>query len=303
MACAQGSQGRMAVEPGAAPHTFDSSSEQYEPLWESLQKHGRILHANGIRGTRSAKSERTAVGQYEVSGRVELNVTPLSLDLWLPRILGGTESSDSFPLAETLPSFGVLMDRVTQTFQYTDCVVGRALFHGKSREGDDEPDLLTLTMDIVGKTEVTGTSFAAAALGTAAGDAPYTMSQSVFTMQAAAREVKEFWLLIDNHIQQRWASGSTTATALCPRDRTVLLRTRLPFDATALYAQSLAGAAATIVITGASGTIATTFTFGTLQAPSNSPVIRGKTEIDLIVDSVARTVTTTKELVVTNVTS
>lgn len=298
MACAQGAMSRLCLEPGASPHTFDTSSEPYEFLYESVQRHGRHLFANGIRGTRSPASEMVAEGAYEVTGRIALNVNPAYLALLLPRILGAAAVGTTFSLAETLPSFGVLIDRVTQTFQYTDCVVGRAMFHGKAREGDDEPDLLEVVLDIVGKTEVTGTTFPSLTHGTSLAYQPYTMSQSVFTMQSATREVKEFWLLIDNHIQQRWASGSTTATALCPRDRTVALRVRVPFDSTALYAQSLAGAAATLVITNSS--VSTTFSFATLQAPAVSPVVRGKTEIDLIVDAVARTVTTTSELTVTN---
>lgn len=291
---------RMYVEPGAAPHTFDTSSESYEFLYENIRKHGRQIAANGIRGTRSSPSERVAVGAYEVRGRVAMNVSPLDLDLWLPRILGAAESTDVFALAETLPSFGVLMDRVTQTFQYTDCVVDQALFHGKAREGDDEPDLLELALDIVGKTETTGTSAPSVTLGTAAGNGVYTMSQSVFTLASGTREVKEFWLYVGNHVQQRWASGSTTATALCPRDRTVGLRLRIPFDATTLYEITNAGlTSCTLVITLQSG-ISTTFNFGALQAPASSPVVRGKTEIDLIVDFTARSVSATKELSVTN---
>lgn len=300
MACAQGAQARLAVEPAASPHTFDSSSEQYEFLYENLRKHGRQISANGIRGTRSAKSERVATGAYEVRGKIAMNISPLDLDLWLPRILGANESANSFALAETLQPFGVLIDRITQTFQYTDCVVDQCVMHGKAREGDGEEDLLEMALEVVGKTEVTGTSFVSAALGTAAGNGVYTMSQSVFTLAGSTREVKEWWLLIDNHVQQRWASGSTTATALCPRDRTVALRVRVPFDSTALYEQALAGdAAATIVITLAAG-ITTTFTFGALQAPAESPVVRGKTEIDLILDYQARSVGSTREVVVLN---
>jgi hypothetical protein len=300
MTCAQGAMARMYVEPGAAPHTFDSSSETYEFLYENLQKHGRQIAANGIRGTRSAPSERVAVGAYEVRGRVAMNVSPLDLDLWLPRILGEAENANVFALAETLPSFGVLMDRVTETFEYTDCVVDRALFHGKAREGDDEPDLLELALDIVGTTEVLGTNAPVVALGSAAGNGVYTMSQSVFTLASGTRQVKEFWLFIDNHIQQRWASGSTTATALCPRDRTVGLRLRVPFDETALYEVANSGLlSCTLAITLQSG-ISTTFNFGALQAPANSPVVRGKTEIDLIVDFTARSVGVTRELSITN---
>ena len=126
--CAQGAMSRLYVEPGAAPHTFDSSSESYEFLYETLQKHGRIVGGSAIRGTRSSASERTRAGAYQVGGRIAMNVDAASLDLWLPRILGGTESADSFPLAESLPAFGVLpeqrrqRERERKNDQKDDCV-------------------------------------------------------------------------------------------------------------------------------------------------------------------------------------
>src|SRR5688572_9315496 len=106
MACAQGSLSALYVEPGASTHTFDSSSERYEFLYETLQKRPRIVGGNGIRGTRAQSVERTRLGAYPVGGRIAMNVSPADLDLWLPRILGATESSDTFATAESLPSFG-----------------------------------------------------------------------------------------------------------------------------------------------------------------------------------------------------
>jgi len=294
----QGAQARFAVEPGAAPHTFDANSETYEFLYETVQKRGRILASNGIRGTRSPPSERTAVGAYAAGGRIAMNVSPGYLDLWLPRILGAAEVADLFAVAETLPSFGLLFNRVTQTFQYTDCMVGRWTLHGKAREGDDQPDLLEMFIDVVATAEITGTSMPSLTEVKTRAYEPLTMSQSVFTMQGTTRQVKEFWLLVNNHVQRRWASGSITVTGLAPRDRTVILRTRVPFTTTALYEQPLAGATASLVIT--NGTVGTTFNFATLQAPAHSPVVRGKTEIDMIIDAVARTVSTTNEIAATN---
>lgn len=299
MPCAQGALAKLCVEPGASAHTFDTSSEPYDFLRESLQKHPRIVGANGIRGTRDQSQERTRYGSYQVGGQLVLNIDPAMLDLWLPRILGGTESADSFPLAESLPSFGVLVDRVTQTFEYKDCVVNRAMFHGVAGVGDDDPDLLTLTLEIIGKDEATGTSFPSLTLATGANSRPYIHSDGVFTFASATREIKEFWVLVDNFIQPRWVN-SLTATALCPRDRRVVVQARVPYDSgtSNLYGQAIAGATGTIVWT--QGATSTTFTFGTLQAPIKSPVVRGKTEIDMNVMLIARRTGSTPSLAVTH---
>ncbi len=300
--CAQGAMARLYIEPGAAPHTFDSSSESYEFLYETMQKHGRIVGGTAIRGTRSSASERTRAGAYPVSGRIAMNVDTAMLDLWLPRILGGTETANSFPLAESLPSFGVLVNKVTQTFEYKDCVVGRAMFHGKAGPGEGDPDLLELVMDIVAKDRVLGTSAPAVNISTSANTSPYVHSDAVFTFNAAARQVKEWWVLIDNHIHTRW-TNSLTAVLFCPADRTIAVRARLPYDTDTsnLLDQANAGAAGTIALTNAGSTgLTTTFTFATLQVPAEDPIVRGKTEIDLFLNMIARTVTTTKELVIVN---
>lgn len=300
--CAQGAQARLYVEPGDAPHTFDANSESYEFLYETMQKHGRIVGGRAIRGTRSSQSELTRAGAYQVGGRVAMNVSPIMLDLFLPRILGGTETADSFPLAESLPSFGLLVNKVTQTFEYKDCVVARAMFHGKAGPGDDDPDLVELVMDIVAKDRALGTSAPAVTLSTASNASIYVHSDAVFTFASSSRQVKEWWVLIDNHIHTRW-TNSLTAVRFCPADRTIAVKARLPYDTDTsnLLDQANAGATGTIALTNAMHTgLSTTFTFGTLQVPAEDPIVRGKTEIDLFLNMTARMLTTTRELVVTN---
>jgi hypothetical protein len=291
---------RFYVEPDAAPHTFDVNSESYEFLYESVQKRQRIVGGQGIRGTREESQESTRLGAYTVGGRIAMNVNPLMLDLWLPRILGTAENADSFALAESLPSFGLLFNRVTQTFQYTDCVVSRAMFRAKAGPSDGEEEKVELVLEVVGKTETTGTSAPAVSIATTATSTQdYLISDGVFTFASSAREVKEFVILIDNHIQPRWVN-SLTATALCPRGRTIAVQARLPYDSgtSNLYGQARAGAAGTIVFT--NSTVSTTFTFGTLQSPDESPIVRGKTEIDLILNLIARKTGSTASLAVSS---
>jgi len=296
---AQGALTRLFVEPGAAPHTFDSSSESYEYVSESVKKRGRVIGATGIRGTRSSPKERARLGAYTVGGRIVFNVDPGMLDLWLPRILGGTESVDVFPLAETLPEFGLLFNRVTTTFEYKACQVARAMFRGQAGPGDGDVNLIEMVIEVMAKDEATGTSAPSVTLSTSANTAPYVHSDATFSFNSGARQPREWWVMIDNHLQARWVN-SLTATRISARDRTVVCRIAVPYDddAANLYTQSADGASGTVTLT--NGNMSTLFTFANLKPVTESPVTPGKTELELYVNMVARMDGSTRELVVTS---
>lgn len=295
----QGAQARFCTEPGSAPHTFDSGSEPFEFLAENLMKNETHFNPNGIRGTRSPCYNRTRSGPYTVGGQIRMNVTPYDLSIWLPRIMGANASGNTYALAETIPAFGCLFDRVAQTFQYTDCYVDRAVFRGRASTSGNAPPLIEMTLDIVGTTEVTGTSFPAVTLDCSSiAHQPLMFQEGVVTLAGSARKMMNFVLVIDNHLDVRF-TNSTTATSITPTNRTVALRTTNPYtsDETALYDQSVDGAAGSLVFT--NSTVSTTFTFAKLQVPSRSPTVMGKQEIPLYLDMVAR-MAGTRELTVTN---
>jgi hypothetical protein len=298
---AQGAEMRFCMEPGAAPHTFDASSEPYDPLYEDIRKVGRIVGGSTMRGTRSQSSERTRLGHYAVGGPVAFNISPADLDLWLPRMLGHVESSDSFALDETLPSFGILVDRVTQTFQYKDCMVDTWMIHGKAGP-EEELNLLELRLDIMAKDEVTGTSYPTLTLPVTSNVAPYVISDcATLTLAGSARTMKEFWLIGRNFLQRR-STHSITATRLSPRDRLIKFRAIFPYDSdhSSLYGQALAGSAGTLTFTNSTISKSLSFVFGTLQSPDISPTVRGKQEINIMIDAVARKTGTTTELATTS---
>ncbi len=299
---AQGSQTKFCMEPGDAPHTFDTSSEPYDPLYETLAKKGRIVGGSTMRGTRSQSVERTRYGHYPVGGRIAFNISPADLNLWLPRMLGAADIADAFALADTLPSFGILVDRVTQTFQYKDCMVNQWLLHGKAGPGDGDPDLLELVLDIFAKDEVTGTTYPVLTLPTASNVAPYVMSDcSTLTLAGAARQMKEFWLTGSNFLQRRWVHN-ITASRLSPRDRLINFRAVFPYDSdhSSLYGQALAGATGTLTFTNSGISKALSFVFGALQSPDNSPTVQGKQEINITIDAISRMTGSTRELATTS---
>jgi len=284
-----GQQAKLAAD--AAGTAVAAFSEPYEFVSESMRKSGTVLDTAGIRGSRSHVSERTRFGMSAVGGSLLMHATPAMLDKWLPRILGAAESSDTFALAETLPEFALLIDRVARRFVYDQCKVDRAVFRGSAG------GLVTLAIDVVGKTEaVSATAFPALAMPT---DPPYVMQDGVLTLQAGPREFTEFEIIVDNALARRF-SNSETATDIRPSDRAVSLRCAIPYtsDSVDLHNQALAGAAASLVLT--NGTYSTTFSFATLQFPDRSPVVAGKREIVLELTGIARTFGSTSELVVTH---
>jgi hypothetical protein len=178
-------------------------------------------------------------------------------------------------------------------------MVNQALFHAVAAGPDDEPRLADLTLDIWGLTSANNTSLPSVSVPTAGNYAPYIFSDVTMTVLSATREVKEWWILVDNHLHRRWVN-SLSATRMCPRSRTTMLRAVVPFDSanTDLYDQSAAGASGTFALT--NGTISTSFAFANLIAPPEGPVIPGKTELDLTVQWMARSSGSTKEIIITN---
>lgn len=299
--CAQGALSRLCTEPGNAPHTFDSNSIPQEFLWEDLKKHGSIAQNHGNRGSLSRMAERVRNGAYLCHGPIVINVAPGDLDVWLPRMLGAAESNDVFALADTLPSFGVLVDRVTQTFQYTDCKIDKWVLQGQAGDGSGQPDLLKLILYVMAKTEVEGTTYPTLTYPTTGGYAPYVFSDfSTVTIQGATRRLKTFALMGDNHLTPRMVN-SLTADTLCPSDRTIMLRATFPFDDDHddLHDIGTDGAAATIALS--NGNLSTSLAFAHLVAPAQTPTVRkGKTEIDITADFMALKSGSTNEIIVTN---
>ncbi len=284
-----GSQARLSM---AAPGTAIAAyTESYEFVGENLAKQLTILETAGIRGTRSHPAERTRDGTYAVRGTIRFHCSKGLLDLLLPRILGGG-ASPTYTLAETLPGFDVLIERVASRFVYGTCKVNRAVFHARAS------GLLELALDLVGETEtVSATPFPAIVPPT---DAPYLWQDCAVTLNAASRVVTEFELVVDNHVQARF-SNSQTASDLFPTDRTIRLNCTVPFtgDDTDLYGANTGGAAAgTLAFT--SGAHSLTFSLPQVQFPDNSPVVAGKGEIFLRLDGTAKRVGSNAELVVTN---
>lgn len=298
MGCAQGAMGKMLMKEGTGTPTWGDSDPMMEFLREDLKRKRVIGVANTIRGTRSKMSSRARLGPYRFQGTIHMTCSPGDLALLLPWALGADASGTTFAVAESLQTFAVLTSRVTEVFEYQDCYINQLLLHGKAGNGE-QPDFLTLSLQIFAKTRAVGVTFpSGAALSTTAAYAPYVHQDVVLTLESAAREVKEFWCLVNNHLQQRYVN-SLTPTATCPSDRTVMLRTIHPYDTDHddLLDSAVAGAAGTLAIT--NGAVSTSLAFANLRASNEDPEIEGKKEIDLELNMTAYA-TGTKEIIITN---
>lgn len=261
---------------------------------ETMAKRGVIVERDGLRGTRAHVSEDTRTGPYSVAGQVVLEPTPEDLAVLFPFILGADASGTTFALAETLPSFTLVVDRVAKVFTYAGCKVARATFSGSSGS------LLRLVLDIVAQSESVGNAGTFPSL-TASITQPYIFHDLVMTLQSAAKKLASFELTIDNGLITDRFLNSTTIVSLPEGDRVITLGVVVPYSTgtgttgnTDLYAQALAGAAGSLVFTNAG--YSTTFNFGTLQVPDNSPTAAGRGEIPLNLEMVARRVSSTPEL-------
>src|ERR1700722_10501659 len=127
MTTPMGSASQMAL---SSTSSFSSSSKWIEFLSENIVAHRSFAPSTGIRGTRSYDQSRLRTEPYTVGGTVNMIVDINSLDVWLAYILGAGPSSSVYSLAETLPSFYLMIDRISAVFKYGPAYVNRATFSG-----------------------------------------------------------------------------------------------------------------------------------------------------------------------------
>lgn len=302
MACAQGALSKLAMKEASGDIDWSTGATQFPFFRESLQRRNSVVHPDVIIGSRSEVSERARFGPNFTGGWVTLALTPGDAATIFPWILGTDASGTTFALADTLQTFGVLVDKVTGVHEYYDGVINRAVIHGKQNGPGGPPNWVTVALQMVFKgynAPGVADAFPSLTLAVTGGFAPLVFEDSVLTA-SAAQEVKEFTIDINNYVQPRWVN-SLNPTALCPSRRTITLTTVHPYDSTTddMLSPAITGISGTKTLVITNGTVSITFTFGTLQAPTITPIVTGKREIDLQMQFSARKVSTTEALVCT----
>jgi hypothetical protein len=294
------SQGTLAVDDSdtSTIGDFDANSFRYEVESESLAMRATHVNAHGIRATRSRVSTRTRIGQEVVSGNIVLCPTPVELDQWLPRILGAAESTDVFALAETVPAWSVLVDRIAKRFIYKGCYVDKAVFSWSAGQ------MLKMTISAEGKSETISATSVPGTVPAINSGVPYASGDCTFSLSAdaSAAEVQEVEITIDNMLEKNRFMNSVTRAQLPSLDRLITVRMVVPYtaDEVDLLQQTYAGAAGSVTFT-LSG-VSCAFAFGNLKCPSESPVISSRNgELMLNLNMTSHYVVGgARELVVTN---
>jgi hypothetical protein len=295
---------RWAME--AAGDTFDSSSLRFAIIRDTIGLDNEKFDGDGTTGTRSLWDINQRDGNDNVTGDIEFHPTFNLFDALLPYMLGGAESSDTFPLADTLPAFDRVKDLGGKIVKHSGLVVSKS-------EITFGPGLLKTMLNCVGKSEVaTGLSWASAALGVdPVKDKPFAFQDCTVTINSGSRVIRQGSLVVDNGVEAQFGSGSVTAYEVVPQSsRIVTLSSRHPSRSAEwddLYATTgvtgTDGNTATIalVYTNGTNTATTTFTLRKLRAPKKTPVFESKGEIFYVPEWQARHDGTNMELTTTNV--
>jgi hypothetical protein len=159
--------------------------------------------------------------------------------------------------------------------------------------------ILELTLDIEGKTEsiYAAASFPSLTMST---QAPYVFTDATVSHGGTAYQFREVELVIDNMLKKDRFMNSVSRTDIPALDRVVSLSLSHPYtsDTIALYDTGATGAQVVLTFTNGGSSIA--FTMVYVQFPAESPDTPGRDEILLPLKGIARSSSTTKEIVVTS---
>lgn len=241
------------------------STKEFEFLSCAVAPIRQHIQSDGIRGVRGRQGEGVVDGVIAVGGPLVMEPRPDELDFWLPRIMGGG-TNPNYTLAETVPEFVLDVDKGGDIFRYSGMKVNTAQFaSGMNR-------LLTLTMDLQGKTETGGITFPSIS-NTLTLLQPYIHHNLVVTLNSVTYVLDNVEVNINNALVLDRFLNSQTRTALPEGDRIITLAADFPFgdETDALYNLAVAGIPGSAVWT--NGTVSLTFTFPKLQAPTSGPEI------------------------------
>lgn len=282
----EGFEHRFAFYPTGT--AFDSSAPRFEVVSSSVKKTSEVKDSMGLLGTRTRREDRTRFGLIRVAGQLVFDVSPRMFDFWLPYMLGATESTDTFAVADSLPGFDMLHDPFgtgSSATKFTDLYVDK----WSLRPNDG---MMRLTLDVIGKSATGGQSFTSAALNaTAPTDSPYmfydTASNITIRSGSGTQEIEDFELSGDNALEVKFRN-SQTATSIRATDRIIQLMAQLPLTTTTLstYFGDKTAADATIVMD--NGTNATTFTLNNFKVADDGPEVNDKGEVILSLTGMAR---------------
>lgn len=285
MACGtKGWQYRMAVKAGAYTNsTWDGDEELVFPIRVGLTEVQGEIIVPGSTGSRALYEHQATPGIRQAGGAVSFRMGREELDIWLPRILGASESSNSFKLANTVPWFNCLVDKGQGKFyEYRDCKVARATFSGQSG------GIVNVELDIICKKEEEYSStWPSISFSPDLGNRPLRFSEGTLTIDDINILFESFTLTIDNLIAPRFYAGSDAATCIDEDRRVITLS--VPAQHTSvtkdLYDRGFEGLEGVLTFSG--DNMSTVFTLPKLHWAKRSPIMDGDGDTPLMLEMLA----------------
>jgi len=252
----------------------DPVDEIYEMLDGSdITMTEELVTPTGITGALDLPSERTRQGTRRVQGQLIMTPNAVELDAWLPRILGGTESADSFPLADTLSAWYATVEKTTKVFTYNGCVVASAQFQASVGQP------LRMSINVLGIDEAVGNSGTFPSLTLNVSSGPFLLSDLVLTVSGTGYSFRDFTLDINNAPDPERIFNALTRASIPRADhRTIQWALSAPYgDTSALYGLSHTGVACIATFT--NGNRSLVFNSPKVAFPRQTPPFAGKGEI------------------------
>lgn len=276
MACGvDNNLGKIAFKAGAGTVDFSTGATRLDFTSESIKATGSLIESDSIAGTRSKLVNHTRLGPYNVGGSINFDCSPAMLLIWAHYALG-TNTSGVLTPAESLPVFGLMIDKVSDVMKVEDCKVTRLVIRGSAG------GLISATVDILGRNYSNTTlTFPSLDLATSADYYPLAFSDFGATIDGDSYEYNSFELTIDNAI------ASIQRNALYPsclreNTRSVNLTANVPSTGAAWAAldqPDLSGIAAAITMTSTiAGVSDVSIDLPVCQKSRDIPVIAGKGE-------------------------
>jgi hypothetical protein len=249
---------------------------------ETLALQETLYDFNGLRGTRAHDVSRIRPNTRSVSGTVSLQPTSVELSQILAWCFGGTSSGTgtiTYPLADTLFSQYVSVDRGAAVHTYSGVYVNRATF--SATQGGP----LKVSLDLLGIDETVNAAGSFPSLTLDTTTKPFLFFDLALTIGASQQYfADDFELTIDNALDTNRFFNSPTLTAVYTQDRKVTFRSRLPYGAaSALYGAGSSGVAMNATFT--YGTQVLTFTAGTMVFARSAVPVSGRGEIMLPIEA------------------
>lgn len=285
----QGMLGRLGI--GAASPV----DKRLEFVTEALILDESVFDGSGIRGSRSHDIARQRLSLQRVFGPIRLQPNAVELSYILEWILGGSPTGSgtvTYPLANTLPTKYVTIDRGSYVYTIDGAAIDSATFRGSPGEP------LTVDLNILGKsvTPASAGTFPAISFNDANG--PFMHHDLVATINSSAASIAEIQIMINNYLDRDRFFNSRTLVSAVARDRQITGNIVIPHEAVTTF-YGAGGSGVAVVGTWTNGGAVLTMTMPKFLYPKKDAQIQGRQEIMLPINGTANANGATPELTTT----